>query len=268
MPPITRQEFDLFLEDLTVREVTIPSTGEIVEMPLTSRENTSMTAIHPVSRERVLDLLPRPDLVPAELPEGRSIATVTAIEYANRNMDPYNEIIVGIPVALGVGAAAPTVESLLEPKLGGAVLFLRHLIVDTRLSEILGNEILGYNKFISDIEFTETDTSRSVRVSEGGQDLFTLTVQVPAEVDHHDYDSDHNTVATLKNGKIYLLTYPVAVEVPQPQPTQARLALGDHPLGRILADLEFSEEPLLIRFSRDWRLYSDERNLRTVDVVG
>ncbi|WP_186801123.1 hypothetical protein, partial [Escherichia coli] len=80
---------------------------------------------------------------------------------------PYNEIIVGIPVALGVGAAAPTVESLLEPKLGGAVLFLRHLIVDTRLSEILGNEILGYNKFISDIEFTETDTSRSVRVSEG-----------------------------------------------------------------------------------------------------
>ncbi|HOE17076.1 MAG TPA: acetoacetate decarboxylase family protein [Syntrophorhabdaceae bacterium] len=265
MMNITEQEFNNFLEGLEFREIVIPSTGEVSTMPLTSFNNVSMTGVYTATRSKVMRLILNPSIVPADLGDNKTLITMTAIEYANRNIPPYNEIIVGFLVNIGKKAAPPTVESLLQPNFGGSYLYIHHLIVDTRLAEILGNEILGYNKFMSTIEFSETEQSRTCVVSEAGQEMFRFTVYPEVDNGGYDYDKDTNTVATYKNGKINLLSYPIAVKLPKNQPKKSKLTFGPHPLGKILFNLDISEQPLGIKYSRDWRLYSDERNLKTVE---
>jgi len=263
---ITEQQFEAFLDDLEFRDVVIPSTGEVVQMPLISKHNPSMTAAFTANRTKVLKLLKLPELVPADLGGDRTLITFTAIDYAHRNLDPYKEIIVGIPVRVGLQARGPTPADLVAPEFGGAEIYIRHLIVDTRLSEILGNELLGYNKFIADISFDQDEAERSVVVSEGGRKIFSLRIMLPKHVDSYEYVRDDNPVVTHKLGKLNHLSYPVAMKLPQPQPTKATVSFGDHPLGRILAGLDIStSEPVLVRWVPDWRLYSDERKLRTTE---
>lgn len=263
---IPREEFERFLDGLQFRDVVIPSTGEVCQMPLISRNNIAMTGFFSAERSKLLSLLPVPDLVPVELPDGRTLITVTAIEYAHRNIPPYNEVVIGIPAFIGKAIAPPTMEDLLKPNYGGAVIFMRHLIVDTRLAEILGNEILGYNKFISKIAFEHTPEARSCIISEAGDEMMRFTVHLVPDDGQFEYDRDTTTVASYKNGKLSTMSYPVAVKLAKKQPQKAELSFGPHPLGKILAGLDVSREALAVRYSTDWRLYSDETNMRVVKL--
>ena len=64
---ITEQEYGAFFDCVEFRDVTIPSTGEICQMPLVGRKAIQMASFHIASRAKVMELLPVPQMVPVEL---------------------------------------------------------------------------------------------------------------------------------------------------------------------------------------------------------
>lgn len=255
---ITKEQYDTFFDDVDFRDAPVPSTGEVFQMPLVGRNAIQMVAFHTASRAKVLDLLP-PAMVPVALGDEQTVVGVIAIEYLERNIENYSEVVVVIPVRIGDGAAAPTVEDLLSEGFGGCTLLVRHIAVTTRTAEIVGNELLGYAKFIADIDFVDMPDERICVLSEAGKEILRFAVGVGEE--YGDYERSTLSVVTYKNDLAYRLTYASQTRPAVNVPDRNVLILGDHPLGRSLAGLEVSAKPLATIYSPDFQLISDDRNL-------
>jgi hypothetical protein len=256
---ITEQQYQAFFDDVDFRDISIPSTGEIFQMPLVGRKATQMVSFHTASRSKVIDLLPSSAMVPADLGDGRTIVGVIGIDYFDRNIENYGEVVVVIPVRIGDGVSAPTVEDLTSEELGGATLLVRHLGVTTRSAEVLGNEILGYAKFIADIDFIDMPGERICVFSDNGQQILRFSVGVGDE--YGEYERNTLSVVTYKNGLAHRLTYASQTRNTTNAPDRNFLILGDHPLGKILSTLEIDQKPVLTMYSPDFQLISDDRNL-------
>ena len=255
---ITKEQYDTFFDDVDFRDVALPSTGESFEMPLIGRDAVQMVSFHTASRPKVLDLLP-PAMVPVQLDDEQTIIGVIGIEYRERNIESYNEVVVVVPVRVGDGASAPTVEDLLSEDLGGCTLLVRHIAVTTRTAEIVGNELLGYAKFVGDIRFIDLPDERIRVFSEAGREILRFAVGVGP--DYGDYERSTLSVLTYKNELAYKLTYASQTRPTVNAPDRNVLIFGEHPLGRALATLDVSAKPLVAIYSPDFQLISDDRNL-------
>jgi hypothetical protein len=224
-----------------------------------------MAAFFTASRSRVLNILPIPDLVPVQLDGDRTILGVIGIEYIRRNIPPYNEILIVFPVRLGKGVAPPTVEDLLKEGLGGCTLFIRHIAVNTRVAEVLGNELLGYSKFIGDIQFTDASDQRTCVFSDAGEEILRFAVNSKVE-QYGDWERNTMSVSTYKYGKLYRLTYENQTRLGVDVPPNGSLTLGPHPLGRMLTGLEVSSQPVITLYSPYFQLISDETRLEVLDL--
>ena len=234
-------------------------------MPLVAEKAIQMAAFFVASRSRVTELLPIPDLVPAQLEGDRTLLGVIAIEYIKRNIPPYDEILVVFPVLVGKGVTPPTAEDLLKEGLGGCTLYIRHIAVDTRIAEVLGNEMPGYCKFMGDIQFTDAAGQRTCVFSDAGEEI--LRVAVNSEVEkYRDWERNTMSVSTYKNDKLYRLTHRNQTRLGVDVPPNGSLALGPHPLGKILAGLDVSSEPVIALYSPYFQLISDEQRLEVLEL--
>jgi len=262
---ISEEEYKRFFDDIEFRNVPLPSTGEVFQMPLIGEKAIQMAAFFTASRSRVVDILPIPDLVPVQMDGDRTLLGVIAIEYIKRNVPPYNEVLVVFPVLVGKGVAPPTAEDLLKEGLGGCTLYIRHIAVDTRIAEVLGNDLLGYRKFMGDIQFTDAAGRRTCVFSDAGEEI--LRIAVNSEVEKYgDWERNTMSVSTYKNDKLYRLTYQNQTRLGVDVPPAGSLTLGPHPLGKILADLDVSPEPVITLYSPYFQLISDERKLEVLDL--
>lgn len=262
---ISEQEYKSFFKNIKFRNVTIPSTGEVCQMPLIAEKAIQMVALFPASRSKVIKkILPIPDFIPVDLGGDQTLLGFIGIEYIKRNIPNYNEILVVVPIFIGKGIKPPTVEDLLKEELGGATLFIRHIAVTTRLAEVLGNELLGYAKFIADIQFLDTPRERICVVSEGGEEIFKFGINSKVE-QYGDYERNTLSVTTYKYGKIYKLTYQSQTRLGVNVPPEGWVTFGPHPLGKILSDLDVSQKPILTMYSPYFQLISDETKLEVFE---
>jgi acetoacetate decarboxylase len=262
---ISEQEYESFFSDIKFRNVPLPSTGEVFQMPLIGEKAVQMAAFFTASRPKVLGMLPIPDLVPVQLDGDRTIIGVIGIEYTKRNVPPYNEILVVFPVAVGKAATPPGAQDLLAEGLGGCTLFIRHIAVDTRFAEVLGNELLGYSKFIGDIRFVDGSDQRTCVFSDAGEEI--LRFSVNSNVGQYgDWERNTMSVSTYKYQRLYRLTYSSQTRHGVDVPPGGSIAFGPHPLGRMLADLEVSPQPVISLYSPYFQLISDEKRLEVLDL--
>ena len=261
---ISEQEYKSFFKDVKFRNVPLPSTGEVFQMPLTAEKAIQMVALFTASRSKVMKILPLPDFIPVEMEGDQTILGVIAIEYMKRNIPAYNEILVVIPIFIGKGVKPPTIKDLMKEGLGGATLFIRHIAVNTRIAEVLGNELLGYTKFIADIQFIDTPEERICVVSDAGEEIFRFGVNSMVK-QYGDYERNTMSVTNYKYGKIYKLTYQNQTRIGVNVPLKGWITFGPHPLGKMLADLDVSPKPILTYYSPYFQLISDDKKLEVFE---
>lgn len=261
---ISKEEFDRFFDGVKLREVPLPSTGEVFQMPLLAHKAIQMAAIFTASRPKVLDVLPIKNFVPVLMPDDRTLVAAVAIEYQKRNIPPYNEVLFVIPTFIGKGINPPTLEDMLKPNLGGATLFIRHIAVDKRIAEVLGNELLGYAKFIGNIKFTDApDGTRTCVLKDAGKEIFSFSVK--PEASEFEYEREKMAVATYKNNKIYRLSYQTQARKGVDMPPKGTIHFGPHSLGKMLADLDVSPQAIKILHTTQFNLISDDNNLEVIE---
>ena len=124
-----------------------------VYVPLFYRDFKLMSVNMLASVKKVRALLPSRRLKPYRITPGRTIVAITAYQYRDTDLGPYNEVSVSVPVTMDRNP--PMFTGILRKPPANPKAFILHLPVTTELARALGVEMAGYPKFIADIEFVE-----------------------------------------------------------------------------------------------------------------
>jgi hypothetical protein len=163
--------------------------GSEVWLPLYYHDNDTFAAMFTATYDAMAEVLPSPALLPVRWVDGRALLLVTALRYhettwsapdgAHGRLVPYAEINVCALVTLG---KAPRIRPLFadHPRA-----FVLDLAVTERTARDIGRDI-GFPSFLADMAFSDSPSRRSVRLSEAGQHILTLSVVPGGRVRRRD----------------------------------------------------------------------------------
>ncbi len=144
-----------------------------VPIPLRVYDVDAIMAIFAVNTEDLRALLPS-KLKPLSL-FGKSILAISALEYKDNNIGPYNEIIVLVPVKY-CGPLPPRSPKIFSSQRVGFHILI--ISVTTEIAMNAGIDIWGYPKFISKIDFAkQADRTTCSWQSEKNENIVSFTIR-------------------------------------------------------------------------------------------
>lgn len=219
------------------------SDGTTVEMPLLTYGAEMFSAFFTISASKARALLPSTDLRPVRPSPRRALLAVQVMEYREKSIEPYREFVVSLLVHRGPDL--PVASAALMERMPGAGAYLAHIAVTTEESRRVGWEVLGFPKFLCEVELAETSSERIAEVSEGGSPIFTLAVRKPAGYRERQRSFYSYSLGPDDN-RLYHVPYEYTAKAGfRFGPRSARLHLGDHSVSQEIADLRPSASPLL-----------------------
>jgi hypothetical protein len=122
--------------------------------------------------ERVRAILPSKRLNPYRITPWQSAMSITAYQYRECDIGPYNEVSIAVPVTIDVETPLFTGSLREMPK--APKVYSHHLPVTTEIAREVGAEFAGYPKFIADIEFVEEGAWTKCTLKADNQKILTF----------------------------------------------------------------------------------------------
>ena len=165
--PMGREDFYQEVEHIPVswRE-------QRLHVPLFYQDFMYISATILVPREKIQSILPSERLKPYRITPSQSAVSLTAYQYRECDIGPYNELSVNIPVTLD--NETPLFTGTLRKMPADPMGFCYHLPVTTEIARIVGVEFAGYPKFVAEIEFEDNQDWISCVVRTDDQHILTL----------------------------------------------------------------------------------------------
>jgi hypothetical protein len=123
--------------------------------------------------QRIDALLPSKRLKPYRITPWHGAISITAYQYRESDLGPYNEVLIGIPVT--IDRETPMFTGSLRRMPDAPMTYSHHLPVTTEIARTVGAEFAGYPKFLADIEFTEDNDWLACEFKSDGQNVLTLS---------------------------------------------------------------------------------------------
>jgi len=143
-----------FFEGIVDKQIMTES-GEVT-LPLRSGDITLMMVPFPVKASRIRPLIPD-GLKPMSV-AGLSVCVIGCMEYRDLNIDPYNEVLLLVPVRYPGTLPSEAGSGSVRERIGFHVAIIA---VNSQVSLDVGRNVWGYPKFLADIEFEETEGKRT-----------------------------------------------------------------------------------------------------------
>jgi hypothetical protein len=217
-----------------VLQATFPI-GEYVHCtPVFYYDVFSMMVTYVTPLERIRAALPSPVMHPLRITPWHGVTVISAFEYSDTDIGPYNELAVMFPVTLY--KPAPVLTGLLKALAEGPMVYIWHLPVTTELARYLGVEHAGFPKFVADIQFDRHAGWIDCRVAEGDSHILTLRVR---EIQVQPGGRSRFHMANVQNGRILRLEANSQLRRLgiSHNPSDVRLELGSHPMAQDLSSL-------------------------------
>jgi hypothetical protein len=122
--------------------------------------------------KRLHAILPSKRLKPYRITPWHGALSITAYQYRESDLGPYNELSISIPVTLD--KETPIFTGSLRKMPEPLMAYVIHLPVTTEIAREVGAEFAGYPKFIADIEFIEEGNWITCELKEENQQLLRL----------------------------------------------------------------------------------------------
>lgn len=212
-----------------------------IDLPIRYWRTDCFMGVFAADQDAVRELLPSRRLRPVRLHRGHVAVAVVAYNYLETSVGPYGEV--GISPLCTLDRDAPPVLGLADGYRHGFSGFVAHLPVTSRVAREAGRRIWGYPKFVADMAFEALPERQAVTLSEKGREILRLEVRRAGRV---ALERTPLTTFTVLNGELIRTTVPTRGYVAT-APAGGELALGDHPVGRSLADLGLGATPLATR---------------------
>ncbi|MBI5844103.1 MAG: acetoacetate decarboxylase family protein [Deltaproteobacteria bacterium] len=230
-------------------------------LPIFYFDNTSLTAIFSASTRKVRSRLPFDTLHPVELYPGRCLVAISAFQYRESDIGPYNEFSLaalvsqpkkGLPLITAVG-------QLLRNE---AQAYILSLPVDSEIARRGGVEMSGYPKFLAEFKWTEdagylcceVNVNGRSLVKMRGRKLSTSKGRITRTILYTKFED------RLLMANLYVDPKKFAQSI---MPESAAVEVGEgHELCETLMDLELGKTPLAYQYSPYSRaMLFDSKNL-------
>ncbi|TQM61874.1 acetoacetate decarboxylase family protein [Humibacillus xanthopallidus] len=230
--------------------------GRVVRGPTAIHRIAAFQTLHLAAFDPVRAAIPTGDLRPVRWFDGRAVVFVSAMRHQDVTASydggepyiapPYGEVSVGVIVS-----RRPAPRGL--PVFGRSVRgFVLHMPVTTAIAAESGRLLLGYPKFVSDMDFVDEPARRSVTVSESGREILTVRVMPSGRVTTNrapvimysvlDGQLLESTVRFFGHRQTMMGS------------ASGHLAFGDHPVGDELRGLRIDTSPIMAASYLDARM--------------
>lgn len=160
-----------------VEQVEAYMAGKKAKLPVFYRSARSMTAVFPALIPELKKLIPDPRYKPAQIAPGIGAIHLTAFEYYDTDIDPYNEFAIGILLNDPQALKLPGYNLLHQLARFNFYTYIHHLPVTTDLALRGGIDIYNYPKFLAGIDFADTSQELTCHLSEKGDSILTFKGQ-------------------------------------------------------------------------------------------
>ena len=222
--------------------------GAVGYLPMRYHDSDSFFALYTADLRSVTNALPSDAITPLRWLDGRALLMVAAYRWqritwsgldgSSGQLAPYGEV--GVAALTSVGPAPRALPLLLDQ----ATSTILQLPVTTREARDGGRSIYGMPKFLADMDFAESPGTRSVRVSDQGEDILTLTVRLSGRFrSRTDSTVGHVSV----NGELREIVSPsCGYSQLRFGAGGADLELGTHPVAQQIRELGIAPRPVAV----------------------
>ncbi len=218
-----------------IEHVKVPWGSRTIFLPVFYYDVATLSVQFLAPINRVKQLLPSARLHPLQITPWHCVVSISAFEYRNSDIGPYNEVSIGVPVVLD--EPSPLFVGTLRKVPTVLPVYVRHLPVTTAIARDAGIDFAGYPKFLAEITFERDGTWVRCHLHEAGQHILTVSgregmlKRAPRSRMHP---------ITMREG--YLLRCELVVSEREQFSGQnansARLELGDHPIAQEVKELQ------------------------------
>lgn len=120
----------------------------------------------------IQQFLPSARMQPLRVTPWHCVVSISAFEYRDSDIGPYNEVSIGIPVM--VDEPSPLFIGTLRKVPPVLKVYIRHLPVTTEIARAAGVDFAGYPKFLADITFERDGQWVKCHLHEAGKRILTL----------------------------------------------------------------------------------------------
>ena len=219
---------------------TLDMAGQSIEFPILYYDLRCITSIFTARTDHLKKLLPHPNYRPIEMWPGTGMLGISAFEYRDTSIGPYNEIAVAIPIKFPPGFTMPGLTALSMMRKNVFPVYIRHLPVTTEVALQVGIHFWNYPKFLADIAFQDKGDIVEVTLKEDEELIFKIFANKPTlkkaeRVQFHTYSQKNGVVMhALVEGMAPSLGKVVMGNI-------ARLELGEHRISKELTELGLSK---------------------------
>jgi hypothetical protein len=225
---------DVFFEN-TPRE-TFQIDGQSVEFPVFYYDYRFLTCVVTAKSDKLNALLPHPEFKVAELWPGSGVLSMTAFEYRDTDLGPYNEVAISIPMYFPHADFVPEKSAIAMVRKNIFSMYVHQLPVTTEIARRGGVYFYNFPKFIADISFEDVDDKTVVVLKEKDDLILKITAnKIPMK---KSIDFEYHTFSMRDNLVLHSLIEGRAPKFGQIAMGRfAELELGGHPLGIELKEI-------------------------------
>lgn len=163
---------DPFFKDTPRNSLTVE--GLTTEFPVLYYDLRVIHAVFNAKTSAIKKLLPHPNYKPIEMWPGTGMLGITAFEYFDTSIGPYNEISIAIPVRFPPSFAFPGLAAISMMRRKLFSVYIHHLPVTTDIALKGGIYFYNYPKFIAEIAFKDEGQNLEVTLKEKGEMILKL----------------------------------------------------------------------------------------------
>ncbi len=217
-----------------IYQIEVKSGSYITKYPIFYREVTYLGLFLLSPLDRIKDILPSKRMNPFRLTPWHSMFTITATQYKDSDVGPYNQVSIGIPFVLD--KQSPLFTGILHKVPEVPLIYTLHLAVTTERSRDSGIEMANYPEFIADITFEEENNWIKCKADSEGQNILTLSGR---DIPVKPFPRQRVYSVTRKNDQLLRSEFNFSETMAGVSKKQSdvRLQFGDHPIGRKIKDL-------------------------------
>lgn len=214
--------------------------GEAVEFPIRYYDFRMISCTFTAKSKQIKKLLPHPNFKSVEIFPGISLVGITAFEYHDTSIGPYNEIVLSVPITFPPKFAFPGLSALSMMRKNCFSTYIHHLPVTTEIARKGGVHFYNYPKFLAKITFQDRDDILEVTLKEKEELILKLSVKkIPlnrsARIEFHTFSiKDKKVMHTFIEA--WAPRYGIKTIV-----NKAKLEFGNHRISQELTELNLNK---------------------------
>ena len=222
---------DFFKE---INQVEVKSGTYVNKYPIFYREVSYIVVFLLAPLSKLREILPSKRMHPFRLTPWHSMFTITATEYKDSDVGPYNQVSIGIPFVFDKQTQVLTGILRKTPEV--PLIYTLHLPVTTEHSRISGIEMANYPEFLADIHFIKEKNWIKCKADSEGKNILSLSCR---DIPVKPFPRQRVFTVTQKNDRLLRseFNFSDAMAGVSKKQSDVSLQFGDHPIGQKIKDL-------------------------------